>query len=169
MKQAHAFFKIRSNPCLISAWFFRQGSSSPNINLRVSLQVKLLNTKKANRLKRSSDDLMQGISDGPLCAQVSRRAIVHWRELSINGPQRRSVHPHTTDQGSLRWPRVARGCCSVCPPSWRCCATSHGVWKTFARELLRMRERDLDAVNPRFLRAELRLFRINIIYRFTEG
>jgi len=31
-----------------------------------------------------------------------------------------------------------------------------------------MHERDPDVVHPRFLRAELRLFRINIIHRFTR-
>ncbi|OIW22729.1 hypothetical protein CONLIGDRAFT_637993 [Coniochaeta ligniaria NRRL 30616] len=41
-------------------------------------------------------------------------------------------------------------------------------WKTLARELLRMHERDPHgAVHPRFLRAELRLSRINTIHRFT--
>ncbi|KAK3373973.1 hypothetical protein B0T24DRAFT_282916 [Lasiosphaeria ovina] len=41
-------------------------------------------------------------------------------------------------------------------------------WKTLARELLRMHERDPDVVHPRFLRAELRLSRVNIIHRFTR-
>jgi len=41
-------------------------------------------------------------------------------------------------------------------------------WKILARELLRVHERDPDVVHPRFLRAELRLSRINIIYRFTR-
>ncbi|KAK4651978.1 hypothetical protein QC762_607260 [Podospora pseudocomata] len=41
-------------------------------------------------------------------------------------------------------------------------------WKILARELLRMYERELDVVHPRFLRAELRLSRINIIHRLTS-
>lgn len=41
-------------------------------------------------------------------------------------------------------------------------------WKALARELLRMHKRDPDVVHPRFLRAELRLSRINIIHRFTR-
>ena len=40
-------------------------------------------------------------------------------------------------------------------------------WKTLARELLRMYEHDPGVVHPRFLRAELRLSRINTISRFT--
>ncbi|KAK4116037.1 hypothetical protein N656DRAFT_774228 [Canariomyces notabilis] len=41
-------------------------------------------------------------------------------------------------------------------------------WKTLARALLRTYERDPAAVHPRFLRAELRLSRINAIHRFTR-
>ncbi|GAB1317485.1 Subtilisin-like serine protease [Madurella fahalii] len=41
-------------------------------------------------------------------------------------------------------------------------------WKTLARALLRTHERDPPAVHPRFLRAELRLSRINTIHRFTQ-
>ncbi|KAK4663288.1 hypothetical protein QC763_607260 [Podospora pseudopauciseta] len=41
-------------------------------------------------------------------------------------------------------------------------------WKILARELLQMYERELDVVHPRFLRAELRLSRINIIHRLTS-
>ncbi|GAB1311989.1 hypothetical protein MFIFM68171_02199 [Madurella fahalii] len=41
-------------------------------------------------------------------------------------------------------------------------------WKILARELLQMYEHEPDAVHPRFLRAELRLSRINIIHRFTS-
>lgn len=41
-------------------------------------------------------------------------------------------------------------------------------WKTLARELLREHERDPGAVHPRFLRAELRLSRINTISRLTS-
>jgi hypothetical protein len=41
-------------------------------------------------------------------------------------------------------------------------------WKSLARGLLRMHERDPDVAHPRFLRAELRLSRINIIHRFTR-
>jgi hypothetical protein len=37
-----------------------------------------------------------------------------------------------------------------------------------ARELLRMHERDPNMTHPRFLRAELRLSRINTIHRFTR-
>lgn len=43
------------------------------------------------------------------------------------------------------------------------------AWKTFARELLRMYDRDPGVVHPRFLRAELRLSRINTIHRFTRS
>jgi hypothetical protein len=41
-------------------------------------------------------------------------------------------------------------------------------WKALARELFRVHDRDPDAVHPRFLRAELRLSRINTIHRFTR-
>ncbi|KAK3299592.1 uncharacterized protein B0H64DRAFT_102467 [Chaetomium fimeti] len=41
-------------------------------------------------------------------------------------------------------------------------------WKTLARELLRVHRRDPDVIHPRFLRAELRLSRINTISRFTS-
>ncbi|KAH6845749.1 hypothetical protein B0I37DRAFT_191642 [Chaetomium sp. MPI-CAGE-AT-0009] len=41
-------------------------------------------------------------------------------------------------------------------------------WKTLAREVLRVYERDPGVVHPRFLRAELRLSRINTISRFTS-
>ncbi|KAK4096673.1 hypothetical protein N658DRAFT_335656 [Parathielavia hyrcaniae] len=41
-------------------------------------------------------------------------------------------------------------------------------WKILARELLRMYEREPNIIHPRFLRAELRLSRINIIHRFTS-
>ncbi|KAK4656341.1 hypothetical protein QC762_0059390 [Podospora pseudocomata] len=41
-------------------------------------------------------------------------------------------------------------------------------WKALARELLQVHERDPDVVHPRFLRAELRLSRINTIHRFTR-
>lgn len=41
-------------------------------------------------------------------------------------------------------------------------------WKIFARELLQIYEAHPDAVHPRFLRAELRLSRINIIHSFTR-
>ncbi|KAK0745446.1 hypothetical protein B0T18DRAFT_488262 [Schizothecium vesticola] len=40
--------------------------------------------------------------------------------------------------------------------------------KALARELLRMHKRDPDVVHPRFIRAELRLSRINTIHRFTR-
>jgi hypothetical protein len=41
-------------------------------------------------------------------------------------------------------------------------------WKTLVRELLRMHERAPNMMHPRFLRAELRLSRINTIHRFTR-
>jgi hypothetical protein len=41
-------------------------------------------------------------------------------------------------------------------------------WKTLARELLRMHERNPNMIHPRFLRAELRLSRVNTIHRFTR-
>ena len=41
-------------------------------------------------------------------------------------------------------------------------------WKALAKELLRVQERNLDVIHPRFLRAELRLSRVNIIHRFTR-
>jgi len=41
-------------------------------------------------------------------------------------------------------------------------------WKTLARELLRMHEHNPGVVHPRFLRAELRLSRINTISRLTS-
>ncbi|KAF2627086.1 hypothetical protein BU25DRAFT_440297 [Macroventuria anomochaeta] len=41
-------------------------------------------------------------------------------------------------------------------------------WKTLARELLRAHEREPNMMHPRFLRAELRLSRINTIHRFTR-
>ncbi|KAK4652644.1 hypothetical protein QC762_0075270 [Podospora pseudocomata] len=41
-------------------------------------------------------------------------------------------------------------------------------WKALARELLQVHERNPDVVHPRFLRAELRLSRINTIHRFTR-
>lgn len=41
-------------------------------------------------------------------------------------------------------------------------------WKLLARELLRIHGRDPHVIHPRFLRAELRLSRINTIHRFTS-
>ncbi|KAK4182092.1 hypothetical protein QBC35DRAFT_209089, partial [Podospora australis] len=41
-------------------------------------------------------------------------------------------------------------------------------WKILARELLQLYEREPDVVHPRFLRAELRLSRINTIHRLTS-
>ncbi|KAF2679888.1 hypothetical protein K458DRAFT_434780 [Lentithecium fluviatile CBS 122367] len=41
-------------------------------------------------------------------------------------------------------------------------------WKILARELIQMLERDSSTMHPRFLRAELRLSRINTIHRFTH-
>ncbi|KAF2681818.1 hypothetical protein K458DRAFT_444641 [Lentithecium fluviatile CBS 122367] len=41
-------------------------------------------------------------------------------------------------------------------------------WKALAKELLRMHERDPSTIHPRFLRAELRLSRINTIHRLTN-
>lgn len=41
-------------------------------------------------------------------------------------------------------------------------------WKALVRELLKVHERNPDVVHPRFLRAELRLSRINTIHRFTR-
>lgn len=40
-------------------------------------------------------------------------------------------------------------------------------WKILARELLRIYEQDPNMIHPRFLRAELRLSRIDIIHRLT--
>ncbi|OAL45117.1 hypothetical protein IQ07DRAFT_234648 [Pyrenochaeta sp. DS3sAY3a] len=41
-------------------------------------------------------------------------------------------------------------------------------WKTLARKLLEIHERDPSTIHQRFLRAELRLSRINTIHRFTN-
>jgi len=41
-------------------------------------------------------------------------------------------------------------------------------WKAFARELVEMHDRNPDMVHPRFLRAELRLSRIDAIHRLTR-
>ncbi|CAP71858.1 uncharacterized protein PODANS_6_7960 [Podospora anserina S mat+] len=66
------------------------------------------------------------------------------------------------------------GCACYNPPADTCRGIARKVALGFlytyalAREVLQVHERDPDVVHPRFLRAELRLSRINTIHRFTR-